>query len=238
MPTQFWIVVIILSGGMFFSVRAGKLTVAGALAGGLMGMAIYAGAGFPGLAMLGTFFLLGTGATAWQAGYKERLGLAEKGKGRRTAGQAIANAGVAATLAALAWYFPNQAQLYRVMLAAAFASATADTISSEMGNVYGRRFYNILTFRKDTRGLNGVVSLEGTLLGILGSALIGLIYGIGFGWNVNVLWIIIAGTFGNLTDSVLGATLERRHYLTNNAVNFLNTLLAALVAMGFHLFSR
>ena len=43
---------------MFYSVKAGKLTVAGAVAGGLMGLAIFAGAGFPGLVMLGTFFFI------------------------------------------------------------------------------------------------------------------------------------------------------------------------------------
>jgi uncharacterized protein (TIGR00297 family) len=234
MATQYWVVMVILAGGMLFSVKAGKLTLAGAMVGGLIGWGIFIGTGFTGLAMLATFFVLGTGATAWQAGLKESLGLTGKEEGRRTAGQVVANAGVAAILGALAWYLPEQAELCRLMLAATFASATADTVSSELGNVYGRRFYNILTFRKDARGLNGVVSLEGTLAGVLGSALIGGIYGLGFGWNLGVVWIILAGTLGNITDSVLGATLERRQYLSNNGVNFLNTALAALVAFGLY----
>ncbi len=36
-----------------------------------------------------------------------------------------------------------------------------------------------------------------------------------------------AATFGNLVDSILGATLERKGHLSNNAVNFLNTFAAA-----------
>ena len=234
MATQYWVVMVILAGGMLFSVKAGKLTLAGAMVGGLIGWGIFIGTGFTGLAMLATFFVLGTGATVWQAGLKESLGLTGKEEGRRTAGQVVANAGVAAILGALAWYLPEQAELCRLMLAATFASATADTVSSELGNVYGRRFYNILTFRKDARGLNGVVSLEGTLAGVLGSVLIGVIYGLGFDWNLGVVWIILAGTLGNITDSVLGATLERRQYLSNNGVNFLNTTLAALVALGLN----
>jgi uncharacterized protein (TIGR00297 family) len=115
------------------------------------------------------------------------------------------------------------------MMAAAFASATADTLSSELGNVCGSRYYNILSFRKDMRGLNGVISLEGTLCGVAGSLLIALIFSAGFGWSIRVTAIItLAGTIGNIFDSLLGATFERRHWIGNDAVNFLNTAIAAL----------
>jgi uncharacterized membrane protein len=46
--------------------------------------------------------------------------------------------------------------------------------------------------------------------------------------------IVFAGVMGNLADSVLGAALERRHYIGNDTVNFLNTLFAALVAGIFY----
>lgn len=230
MLLQFFSVVLILGSGMYFSVKAGKLNESGALTGGLLGFAIFMGAGFTGLTMLALFFIIGSGATAWQHNFKMRLGLAEENKGRRTAGQAFANAGVAGILGLLSWFLSGEAAALRLMLAAAFAAATADTVSSELGNVYGQRFYNILTLQPDKRGLNGVVSLEGTLLGLLGSAVIAILYGIGFGWNWDIFIILLAGTIGNLTDSVLGATLERRHYLSNNAVNFLNTAMAAFVA--------
>jgi uncharacterized membrane protein len=51
---------------------------------------------------------------------------------------------------------------------------------------------------------------------------------------LNLIWIIIAGTAGNLSDSVLGALLERKNIIGNNAVNFLNTFIAALVALLFY----
>ena len=230
MLLQFIVVLFILGVGMFLSVKARKLTEAGALTGGLLGLCIFLGAGFTGLAMLGTFFILGSVASSWRINYKISLGLAEENKGRRKASQAVANAGIAGLFGLLSWLYPGKAELFRLMLAASFASAAADTMSSELGNVYGKRFYNILTFQLDSRGLNGVVSVEGTLLGLVGSLLIGILYGIGFHWNWNILLIIVAGTIGNLTDSVLGATLERRHLLSNDLVNFLNTAVAALVA--------
>ena len=163
---------------------------------------------------------------------KRRLGLAEANKGRRTAGQVLANAGVAGALGLLGWQWPALAPTTQLMLAGSFAAATADTLASELGNLYGRRYYNLLTFRTDTRGLNGVVSAEGTLLGAAGSAVLAGAYCLGHGWGPWFWWLVLAGTAGNLADSVLGATLERRHYLTNNAVNLLNTLVGALAAAG------
>lgn len=224
-----------LGTGMFLSVRKGKLTAPAALTGGLLGFAIFLGAGFSGLAMLATFFLLGSWATAHRLDYKARLGLAEANKGRRKASQVVANAGAAAIAGLLACLFPPQAAVFQPMLAAAFASATADTLSSELGNLYGRRFYNILTFKPDQRGENGVVSLEGTGLGLLGSGVIAVIYGVGFGWGWHLAGIVVAGTVGNLSDSVLGASLERKHILTNDAVNFLNTGIAALTFLWIYL---
>jgi uncharacterized membrane protein len=41
-----------------------------------------------------------------------------------------------------------------------------------------------------------------------------------------------SGVFGLLFDSLLGATLERRGWLNNDAVNFLSTAGAASFALG------
>jgi uncharacterized protein (TIGR00297 family) len=222
----------LLGAGMGYSVWAGKLTTAAAWLGGGLGLLIYLGSGFAGLALLALFFGLGTAASGWRVADKRRLGLAEENRGRRTAGQVVANAGVAGLLGLLAWRLPLAAPLAHLMLAGSFAAATADTLASELGNVYGRRYYNILTWRPDARGLNGVVSLEGTALGLAGTAALAVVYCLRFGWGPAFGWLLVAGTAGNLADSVLGATLERGGYLTNNAVNFLNTLTGALVAGG------
>lgn len=228
---QTFIFIAILLAGVISSVRTGKLTVTGGLTGCVLGFLLYSGAGWTGLALMASFFVLGTAASSWKRSKKEQLHTAEENKGKRTASQVLANGGAGALLGLLAWWHPQHTEVLQLMMAAAFSSATADTLSSELGSVYGRQFYNILSFKKDKRGLDGVVSGEGILFGVAGSIIIAFVYSVGFGWSMNFLWIVIAGTAGNLTDSLLGALFERRGLLHNDLVNFLNTLVAALVCL-------
>lgn len=210
------------------AVAFNKLTIAGAATGCVIGFAIFSGVGWPGIAFMSAFFLLGTAATSRGRREKENIGMAQKAKGKRNAGQVIANGGAGGLLGLAAYYFPQHIELLTVMTAAAFSSASADTLSSELGTIYGKRFYDILSFKKGVRGKDGVISIEGLLFGIAGSTIIGMIYTMAFEWGPALFWIIIAGTVGNLTDSLLGATLERRGTIGNDAVNFLNTAVAAL----------
>ena len=216
---------------MLMSVLKKKLTVMAALTGGLLAVIIFTGAGFTGIWLLAAFFILGVSATGWTFNIKTKDGLAEKRQGKRNAGQVFANAGVAAILSLLAIYNTADAAMLNLMLAAGFSAATADTLSSELGNIYGRRYYHILSFKKMQRGVNGAVSIQGTVAGIFGSAVIALVYALGTGWNApHFLIIIVAGTAGNIADSILGLTLENKGLLNNNTVNFLNTAVGAGVA--------
>lgn len=216
------------------SIKAQKLTVAGAVTGGLLAVALYKGVGFYGILLLGVFFLLGTAATSWQSKAKISSGIAQKQDSKRTMGQVIANGGVAGLVGGLAILFPQQLSIWALLIAGSFSAATADTLSSELGSVYGKHFYNILTFKRDKRGLDGVISSEGLLAGICGSAIIALIHAIVYDWSFTFV-IIIAGTLGNLMDSLLGAVFERKGRISNNAVNFLNTLIGAIAALLLYL---
>lgn len=218
---EHYIIFLFLLVGMIGSVAAKKLSLFASLTGGVLALLIYAGFGYIGILFLTTFFIAGVLATSWRRSEKKYLNPDEGSA--RAVGQVFANAGFAALLGCAALMYPQCRSLFLLLMAAAFSSAISDTLSSEMGNVYGTRFYNVLSFKRDTKGLDGVISLEGTFFGLAGSVIMSLIYGAHIYWGAPVLWVVIAGTIGNLSDSVLGATLERRKLLANNAINFANT---------------
>jgi uncharacterized protein (TIGR00297 family) len=231
MSVHDYLPVLLLMTAALLSIMAGKLTWMAGMLGAVEGYFIFMGAGYTGLLMLGAFFLLGSASTSWQYEKKRLERMEEKNKGRRNAGQVWANGGMAALLGVAAFVFSSGADCFRLSMAAAISAATADTLSSELGMVYGKRFYDILHLKPSVKGRNGVISTEGTLLGFAGSLIITLVYTTGFGWNwFNVILILVAGTLGNVTDSYLGAWLENKGRIGNNAVNFLCTLAAAAVA--------
>jgi len=209
-------------------VKEKKLTVPAAIVAGLVGTVIYLGAAEKGIFLLLTFFILGVLATSHKKEVKAKV-FNEEPEAPRTTGQVLANGGAAAVLSLLAFLYPAHADMYKLMMAASLASALADTLSSELGVVYGKRFFNILTFKRDTKGLDGVISFEGTVIGAFGALVIALIYA---GFSKLSLIVTLAGIIGNVIDSILGATLEKKQLLNNNVVNFLNTSLAAITALA------
>src|SRR5256885_8507182 len=196
--SQYIIVSVFLALAAYSSVRMQKLTVAGSITGAVIGYLVFAGGGLTGLLMLTAFFVLGTLFTSWKKAEKLQLKPELDRVAKRDSWQVLANGGAAAILGLSAIVIAGNGNLFRLMMAAALASATADTLSSELGMVYGRRFFNIVTFKKEQKGLDGVISIEGLLFGIIGSAIIAAIYLAGH-TGASVFWqIVICGTIGNL----------------------------------------
>jgi uncharacterized protein (TIGR00297 family) len=235
---SFFLFLLVLISGMIFSIVRQKLTIAASITGGLLGLLLYAGLDWNGFILMVSFFVAGTLATSWKRKQKELLKVAEANKGKRKWTQVLANGGVGGLLGGIALFFPGSVPLLTLLVAGAFSSAAADTLSSELGSLYGRRFYHVLSFKKDKRGLDGVISPEGTIIGIAGSVFIAVIYSLYAGWGIHFLWIAIGGTTGNFSDSVLGAWLERKGLIKNDVVNFINTMVGAIVPLSLHLLCK
>jgi uncharacterized protein (TIGR00297 family) len=218
-------------------------TIPGALAGGLFTAALYLAtpgwhtALWPLLALL----LLTFGATRFGRTRKENLGVAE-GRHGRNAAQVTANLGAAALAAILL----RNVHLYaaippvlahrglRVAIVAALAEAAADTLSSELGEVLGGEPFLLTTLGRVPAGTDGAISLAGTVAGVSGAVVIAAVASIALGLTpAQATLIVLAAMVGLFVDSWLGAVLERRGWLNNDAVNFLSTLAAASLAVLF-----
>lgn len=221
---------VFLIASAYFSCYKKKLTLPAAFTGFCSAMLIYYGTGYTGLSLMAIFFLAGTLATAWGSKTKKHLHRSGDDEQRKSS-QVLANAGTAVLCAVLALIFPVYETVMLLLLAASFASATADTLSSELGMVYGKRFYNCISWKKEERGLDGVISMEGTLIGVAGALFIAFVYAVQEGFNSSFLFIVLAGIAGNFSDSVFGAALEREKMLNNDWVNFLSTLFSAIMAL-------
>jgi uncharacterized protein (TIGR00297 family) len=207
----------------------------GALTGWLLGVGLYTFGGWRGFALLLLFFVLGT---ACEVGYAREgpLGHRAGEGGRRGARNAIANTAAGVVFAFLAVATPHHA-LFSLALAAAFATAAADTVASEIGQAFGRTTYLVTSFKRVPAGTDGAVSLEGTLAGIAASTLIAAFAAA----TATITWhgaaiVVLAAFVGTTPESYLGATLERTKIIDNEIVNFANTLAGGLVAMGLTLF--
>jgi uncharacterized protein (TIGR00297 family) len=207
------------------------VTASGAWAGAVVCFLLYANAGFGAFAGLVTVFILAWITTRFGYRRKQYFGVAEERAGRK-ASQVLANLSMAAICASLYGFDGRPGWL--LACAAALAEASADTVSSEIGQAMGEQARLITTWEPVLPGTNGGVTLLGTLAGVASAAIVTLVSCatgmIPWKW----LAISLAGaTAGMLGDSVLGASLERRGFLNNNSVNFLGTLIASALALAF-----
>lgn len=209
----------------------GTVTDGGAMAGVLAAFVLMLASGFAGFAPLFMLFLLTLISTRWGYSRKQRLGVAERRRGR-TASQVVANLGAATASALPAIWFPELADLLLVASMAALAEAAADTVSSELGQATARGAYMITDFRDVPIGTNGAISVEGTASGCIAASIIAWVSAVCgvVDWRWTPV-IAFAGIGGMFIDSILGATWENAGKMGNDAVNFVSTVLAADMAL-------
>jgi uncharacterized protein (TIGR00297 family) len=222
-----------------------SVTVSGAIGGWVLGAVLILFAGWPMYITLLAFFIIGTACTKVGYGRKAAMGLAQEKGGRRGFSHAFSNVGVAAICSLLFAGFARKhhagdmAIVAYLMGMASLATAAADTVASEIGQLFGKRAFLPTTFKRVPVGTEGAISLEGTLAGAAAAMVVALIgifafrefagSSLQFAW-MGIVLVTLAAIGGSWLESVLGSWNRlRSEPIPNGALNFLNTAAGALL---------
>ena len=230
-----WLLALALNTALIAAAqRAPLLTKAGWVHAGILGTLLWGSLGWRGWLAVVAYLALGSLVTRLGFARKQASGLAEGRGGRRGPENVWGSALVGCLLALFSTRLPSAAPALLLGFAASFAAKLADTFGSEIGKRWGRHTVLITSLRPVPPGTEGAISLEGTAASLVGSALmaavmlaLGLITGL-------PAWLLVSGVglLATLLESLLGATLQSRwSWLSNELVNGLQTLAAALLAL-------
>jgi uncharacterized protein (TIGR00297 family) len=226
----------ILSAG---AVRAGALTLLAGVVAAAFGSFIVIVGGFPYLALLVLFVVASVLATRYRFEDKRRKNVQEGTHGERGWANVLAHVIVPSGLVAAGWADPTglPPATTAFLYAGALAFGASDTFASEFGVLAGRA-RSLLTGKLVTPGTNGGVSALGEAWAFVGAFTSALIAGgIFYAFHqptpplgTLLFGITFAGFLGCQVDSVLGETLENRHYLSKGGTNLLAMFLTVLIA--------
>jgi uncharacterized protein (TIGR00297 family) len=174
-------------------------------------------------------------ATKHRFDEKAAKGMSESGDGSRGWTNVVANGGWPGLVVLIAFLVDDHASGLWVF-AAAVAVATSDTWASEFGCL-DERVRMITSMRRCEPGLNGGVSARGQAAAFGGAAFIAVLASVvaavtsstSFSWHEPVV-VLLAGFIGCQLDSVLGAVLENRGWMTKGTVNAASILMGAVGA--------
>ena len=241
---RYWVppeeIVVALAFSFFLGVlayRAKIADVSALLSAALLGVLIIVFSGLSWFLLLLTFFILGGGFTRYKYAYKESKGIAQAKDGIRSYENVFSNSTAALVLAVAYGVFPEHSLPIIYAYMGTVATATGDTLASEIGTTAKGRPRMITTLKPSEPGADGAVSLLGEFAAILGSAVIGILaylLGVSDNFILTVLITTAGGFFGTNIDSLLGATLQKRGVLSNSGVNFVATFTGAGISAALY----
>ena len=212
--------------------------ISGLLSATLVGVLIIAFTNVWWFLLLLTFYMLGGGFTKYKYEYKKSLGIAQGKGGARGYRNVFSNSIFAIAASICYTIFPPASHLFMYIYLGSVATATGDTLASEVGTTYKGSPRMITTLKKVEPGTDGGVSTLGETASLLGSLVIA-IFAVLFGviavdpnrlCLIGMAIVVVSGFVGTNIDSLLGATLQQRGILSNNGVNVASTLAGGLVA--------
>jgi uncharacterized protein (TIGR00297 family) len=184
------------------------------------------------------FFFLGGLFTRYKYEFKKSRGIAESKGGVRGYKNVFSNSLIALVLAVSYKVYPPHAMYLLPAYLGSIATATGDTLASEIGQTWKGVPRMITTLKKVRPGTDGGVTWLGEFAAFSGAGVIALL-SIKLIENditpafsaTNLAFAVLAGGFiGTNIDSILGATLQQKGYLSNNGVNLFATISGAIVS--------
>ncbi|MBW6471103.1 MAG: TIGR00297 family protein [Methanosarcinaceae archaeon] len=234
-----------MAGAMIFSLVMGFLAykakiadVSAVLSATLIGVLIIVFTNVLWIFLLLTFFILGGASTKYKYRYKKSIGLAQSKGGVRNYDNVFSNSTAALVLAVAYGMYPQFGTFITYAYLGTIATATGDTLASEIGTTSRVKPRMITTLKIVEPGIDGGVTPIGQFVAILGPLTIGILaalFGIVDNIPLAILITTIGGFLGTNIDSLFGATLQKRGILTNSGVNFVSTFLGALISCGLYL---
>ncbi|MDD1765573.1 MAG: DUF92 domain-containing protein [Methanomassiliicoccales archaeon] len=216
------------------------MTTSGSVASFLIGVVIGMFGSVNWLVLLIVFVLLAFAVTRYKLEVKIKKGLQEGKKGERTYKNVLANGLVPAIIAVASWSSGSQSSLESGLVYLSAISVTAaDTTASELG-ILSPRTRLITTYERVEPGSDGGVSLFGTSAALSASILSSIL-----GWlivlpaqpiDLRILIPISMGFLGCTIDSFIGATLERKGFVSklgNNVASMASGSVIALIIISW-----
>ncbi len=176
---------------------------------------------------------------------KESMGIAEKRGGRRGPENVWGSALTGVMCASAAAFCGRtgdpflglSSDVWILAYVASLATKIADTFASEIGKAYGKTTFLITTLKQVPPGTEGAVSLEGTFASVVGGFILSIYAYLIVGLIPTFQGVAVASFsafVATMVESLIGATMQEKEgldWMTNEVVNFFNTLIGATIAL-------
>ncbi|MBN2325705.1 MAG: DUF92 domain-containing protein [Candidatus Omnitrophica bacterium] len=211
----------------------GFVSSSGVTGGLVIGTIILAMGGWELYVLLWLFFILASLATRLGYHIKVRMGVAQEEGGRRGSKHAVANCLMAALAIVAIGSTDGMDMIMAVFFCGALAAALGDTLSSELGQLFGRSPFMPTTFRKVPAGTVGAISIEGTLYGMMGVILFAAVAYFLEAISGNLApAVMIGGWIGFYAESFIAAYwMDEGVEINNEWMNLLNTFIGGSMAI-------
>ena len=199
---HFGLLILLFTAAAFFAVQKKWLTISGAAAAVWMAILLYTTWRYKAFVAPGIFLISGSLLSILNKHPREKKG--------RNAKQVFANGITGIVFMIL--YKITKTENYLIASMISFCISMADTVSSELGIYFKGATFDILSFKKMKPGLSGGISLQGTLAGLIGAALLSWVAGkIHPFSDTALIWIGFAGFTGMIIDSILGSWIQVKY---------------------------